>query len=77
MANAKQRPEPSKGAIGEVELDRLLLNAVRRAIEPDRRPTLNQLPMATNDNQLACRSYHFRRAGTAPKLGRPSAIGPP
>jgi hypothetical protein len=53
MANAKQLPEPSKGAIGEVELDRLLLNAVRRAIEPDRPPTLNQLPMATNDNQLA------------------------
>ena len=53
MANAKELAEPSKSAIGEVELDRLLLDAVRRAIEPDHPPTLNQLPVATNDNGLA------------------------
>jgi hypothetical protein len=53
MANAQKLPELSRSAIGEVELDRLLLDAVRRAIEPDYPPTLNQLPTATNDNQLA------------------------
>ena len=52
MANAKELAESSKGSIGEVELNRLLLDAVRRAIEPDQPPTLNQLPMATNDNGL-------------------------
>jgi hypothetical protein len=51
MENAKELAEPSKSAIGEVELDRLLLT-VRRAIEPDRTPSLNQLPVATNDNGL-------------------------
>jgi hypothetical protein len=53
MANAQKLAELSGSAIGQVELDRLLLDAVRRAIEPDHAPTLNQLPMATNDNQLA------------------------
>ena len=54
MANAQKLVELSRSAIGEVELDRLLLDAVRRAIEPDHPPTtLNQLPTATNDNQLA------------------------
>jgi hypothetical protein len=47
MANAKELTEPSKSAIGELELERLLLDAVRRAIEP------HQLPISTNDNQLA------------------------
>ena len=53
MANAQKLPELSRSAIGEVELDRLLLDAVKRAIETDYPPTLNQLPTATNDNQLA------------------------
>jgi len=53
MSNAKELAEPSKSAIGEVELDRLLLDAVRGAIEPDRPPKLNQLPAAMNDNGLA------------------------
>ena len=45
MANAKELAELSGRAIGKVELDRLLLNAVRRAIEA-------APPPATNDNQL-------------------------
>ena len=53
MANAKELLELSRSAIGEVELDQLLLDAVRRTIEPDHPPTLNQLPTATNDNGLA------------------------
>jgi hypothetical protein len=43
MANAQKLSELSGSAIGD---------AVRRAIEPDNQPTLNQLPTATNDNQL-------------------------
>jgi hypothetical protein len=50
MANAQKLAELSGNAIGQVELDRLLLDAVRRAIEPD---DPIQLPTATNDNQLA------------------------
>ena len=46
MANKKELDDPPRGAIGKVKLDRLLLDAVRRAIEADR-------PPATNDNQLA------------------------
>jgi hypothetical protein len=46
MANAKELVQLSRSAIGKVELDRLLLDAVRRAIEADH-------PPATNDNQLS------------------------
>ena len=53
MAHTQELAEPSKSAISEVELERLLLDAVRRAIEPDHLPKLNQQPTATNDNQLA------------------------
>jgi hypothetical protein len=59
MANAQNIAELSGSAIGEVELDRLLLDAVRRAIEPDNPPTLNELPMATNDNGPAWRLIPF------------------
>jgi hypothetical protein len=59
MANAQKLAELSGSAIGEVELDRLLLDAVRRAIEPDNPATLNQLPTATNDNQLAWQLIPF------------------
>jgi hypothetical protein len=45
-------PAPSKSAISEVELDRLL-DAVRRAIEPGHPPTLLLPPIAANDDQLA------------------------
>jgi hypothetical protein len=44
-------PAPSKSAIGEVELDRLL-DAVRRAIEAKHLPPLRQPPIAANNNQL-------------------------
>jgi len=46
MANTKELAELPRSAIGKVELDRLLLDAVRRAIEADH-------PPAMNDNQLA------------------------
>jgi hypothetical protein len=41
-----------KIAIGEEELDGLLLDAVRKAIEPGNPSPLDQLPMATNDDRL-------------------------
>jgi hypothetical protein len=53
MANAQKLAELSGSAIGKMELDRLLLDAVRKAIEPDNAPTINQPPTAANDNQLA------------------------
>ena len=53
MANAQKIAEFSRNAIGEVELNRLLLDAVRRAIETDNPPILDQLPTGTNDNRLA------------------------
>jgi hypothetical protein len=42
-----------KIAIGEEELDGLLLDAVRKAIEPGNPSPLDQLPMATNGDRLA------------------------
>jgi hypothetical protein len=45
-------PAPSNSAISEVELDRLL-DAVRRAIGPNRPAALRQPPNAANDDQLA------------------------
>lgn len=68
MADAQELAEPSKNPIGKQELERLLLDAVRRGIEDENAPTLDQLPMATNDDQPAWPSFHFRRAGPAPKL---------
>jgi hypothetical protein len=48
---ASRVPAPSKSAISEVELDRLL-DAVRRAIEAKHPPPLPQPPIAANNNQL-------------------------
>jgi hypothetical protein len=45
-------PVPSKSAISEIELERLL-DTVRKAIEPNRPPRLLQPPIAANDDQLA------------------------
>jgi hypothetical protein len=45
-------PAPSKSAISEIELDRLL-DRVRWAIEPNGPPVLLQPPIAANDDQLA------------------------
>ena len=46
MANAKELTELSGSTIGKVDLDQLLLDAVKRALEAD-------IPPATNDNQLS------------------------
>jgi hypothetical protein len=50
MADAHELAEPSKSPIGKMELERLLLDAVRRGIEDDHPPT--HWPR-TNDNQPA------------------------
>jgi hypothetical protein len=49
MADARELAEPTKSPISKVELERLLLDAVRREIEDDHPPTL----WLTNDNQPA------------------------
>jgi hypothetical protein len=77
MANAKELLELSRSAIGEVELDRLLLDAVRRAIEPDHRRLSTSCQRPRTITSWSGRSLHFRRAGSPANLGRPSAIGPP
>jgi hypothetical protein len=46
MANAKELVDRSRSRIGKVELDRLLLDGLRKAVEVDH-------PPAKNDNQLA------------------------
>ena len=51
MADPQELAEPSKNPIGKQELERLLLDAVRKGIEDNDPPTLDQLPMATEDNQ--------------------------
>jgi hypothetical protein len=53
MADAKELAEPSKSPMGKQELERLLLDAVKRGIEDEDPPTPDQLPMATNDDQPA------------------------
>jgi hypothetical protein len=50
MADAQELAEPTKSPISKVELERLLLDAVRRGIEDDHPPTLWP---TTNDNQPA------------------------
>jgi DNA-binding MarR family transcriptional regulator len=42
MADAHELAEPTKSPIGKLELERLLLDAVRRAIEPDEIENLKQ-----------------------------------
>jgi hypothetical protein len=42
MAHTQELAEPSKSAISDVELERLLLDAVRKAIEPDEIENLKQ-----------------------------------
>jgi|HubBroStandDraft_6_1064221.scaffolds.fasta_scaffold4073007_1 hypothetical protein len=49
MADAKELAEPSKKPIGKLELEQLLLDAVRKGIE-DAPPTIDQ---PTDDNQPA------------------------
>lgn len=51
-------PAPSKSAISEIELDRLL-DKVRRAIESNRPPARLRPLIAANDDQLAWPSTPF------------------
>jgi hypothetical protein len=55
-------PAPYTGALNEIELDRLL-DAVRRAIEPNRPPSLLRPPIATNDDRLAWPLIPFPQDG--------------
>jgi DNA-binding transcriptional ArsR family regulator len=51
MAPAQELAEPTKSAIGKLELERLLLDAVRKAIEPDEIENLKQrIGVLENEN---------------------------
>jgi hypothetical protein len=72
MADPQELAEPSKSPIGKLELERLLLDAVRRGIEDKDAPILDQ-PMATNDNQPAWPLIPFPERQSPPVTSASSA----